>query len=395
MATPLGYQDEITPESAALQRKLAMALLQQGSDASPVQHWTQGAARLAQALVGGMQMGSIDRREAEARKSENAAILAALGGGQQAAPQLPPMASPASPPMPAQPAPMPPPAAMPPQAPPLPSGPPVDPNKLPVANMTDPRVKELGVSVTDIPPGQPATAAAMPKLNPALLTAMEGRYASPGLKTLALAQLQRQLKPDEWTHFTAGDKNMVYNKTNPTQIMDLGAGSQNKFGNVAELRREIHQLTSYKNWAQAEPIYRTMVDAATRDTKAADLNLVYGLGKIFDPNSVVREGEMVLVKDTAALPDWLVGSINSINGGARLQPETRKAIMAEARSRAEQYRNLAVGDTAPYRGIAERNRINPDDIIPPIRDLPTVAPTSADAMAALKAELIKRGLMKQ
>jgi len=41
-------------------------LLQQGTDTSPVQHWTQGAARVAQALLGGYQMGEHEREGREA-----------------------------------------------------------------------------------------------------------------------------------------------------------------------------------------------------------------------------------------------------------------------------------------------------------------------------------------
>ncbi len=67
---------------------------------------------------------------------------------------------------------------------------------------------------------------------------------------------------------------------------------------TTNLRKEVQGLPSYKNFAQAAPIYRGMTEAAGRDTKAADLNLVYGLGKIMDPTSVVREGEIVMANDT-------------------------------------------------------------------------------------------------
>ena len=108
-----------------------------------------------------------------------------------------------------------------------------------------------------------------------------------------------------------------------------------------------------------------MKETAGRDSKASDLNLVYGLGKIFDPGSVVREGEMVMVKNTASLPDWLVGTINSLNGGAALLPETRKAIMAEAHGRMRSYEDAVDMDIGHYKEIAGRGRINPADVVPP------------------------------
>ncbi len=188
------------------------------------------------------------------------------------------------------------------------------------------------------------------------------------------------MKAPEYTHFTAGDKNFVFDKSDPSKIRDLGASGENKFQNVAELRKEIHTLPSYKNWTQAEPIYRSMLETQGTDSKASDLNLVYGLGKIMDPNSVVREGEMVMVSKTASLPDWFYGYVNSINGGAKLTPDTRKAILAEAKIRADQYRTMAEQDIAPYHGIASRFGMRPGDIIPPIRPLPSGAATAPAAV---------------
>lgn len=138
-----------------------------------------------------------------------------------------------------------------------------------------------------------------------------------------------------------------------------------KFDDISSVRKEIQQLPAYKNMSQAAPIYKAMVETAGRNTRASDLNLVYGLGKIMDPTSVVREGEMVMVKNTASLPDWLVGAANALNGGAALQPETRKAIMTEAFGRMKGYSDEFEKNTGQYKGIAQRFNINPDDVIPP------------------------------
>jgi hypothetical protein len=83
-----------------------------------------------------------------------------------------------------------------------------------------------------------------------------------------------------------------------------------------------------------------------------------------DPTSVVREGEMVMVKNTASLPDWFQGAIASLNGGAALTPETREAIMREAYGRVQGYDSAFKQDTTQYQGIVERNKFNPADVIP-------------------------------
>jgi hypothetical protein len=135
-------------------------------------------------------------------------------------------------------------------------------------------------------------------------------------------------------------------------------------GTEGDIRKEILNLPSYKNYAQALPIYQSMLETAGTDSRASDLNMVYGLGKIMDPTSVVREGEMIMVKNTASLPDWVVGAINQVNGKAGLLPETREAIMKEAYSRAKAYEDALGTDLEFYKGITTRNGIDDRNVIP-------------------------------
>jgi hypothetical protein len=148
------------------------------------------------------------------------------------------------------------------------------------------------------------------------------------------------------------------------QAQARGAGtfdSQKKTGED-KLRDDFKLSPAVKMFSEAAPIYDSMRDAATRNTKAADLNLVYGLAKIFDPTSVVREGEMVMVKNTSSLPDWLVGTINGVNGGAVLQPETRKSIMDEAGSRVQGYKTQYDKTVSEFSRIANERGLNPANI---------------------------------
>lgn len=136
-----------------------------------------------------------------------------------------------------------------------------------------------------------------------------------------------------------------------------------KFDDMSGLRKEIQQLPSYKNLAQAAPIYKAMAGTAGTNSKASDLNLVYGLGKIMDPNSVVREGEMIMAKDTAGWSDKIAGWVNALNGGQALTPETRKAIMAEAHNRVTSYNDMYQQDSGLYRKIASKQGMDPEDIV--------------------------------
>ena len=152
-----------------------------------------------------------------------------------------------------------------------------------------------------------------------------------------------------------------FQKTFSKRAAEDAAGP--KSDDVTSLRKEVQNLPSYKNLAQAAPIYDAMRSTADTDSKASDLNLVYGLGKIMDPGSVVREGEMVMVKNAASLPDWLVGAINGLSGGQVLTPETRQAILREAHNRVSSYKGIYDKDVEQYTGIAKRRRMDPQDVI--------------------------------
>lgn len=64
MATEIDVNSgQYTPESMKLRRRLAEAMMKQGTDVSPVAHWTQGAARMVQALLGGSAINDLETRE--------------------------------------------------------------------------------------------------------------------------------------------------------------------------------------------------------------------------------------------------------------------------------------------------------------------------------------------
>lgn len=169
---------------------------------------------------------------------------------------------------------------------------------------------------------------------------------------------------------------------NPATKEPIVQGTGFKPEDVSNLRKEIQNLPTYKSYQQALPPYQSMVDTAKTDSKASDLNLVYGLGKIMDPNSVVREGEMVMVNNTSSLPDWLQGAINSVNGGSRLEPATRTAILNEARSRMTAYRGALDNDMSQYRGIIGRRGMNEADVLPTLGDIAEVPQLAGPPAAA-------------
>jgi spore germination cell wall hydrolase CwlJ-like protein len=153
--------------------------------------------------------------------------------------------------------------------------------------------------------------------------------------------------------------------------------------NASKLRNEVQGLPSYKNLAQAAPVYKSMMEAAGRDTRAADVNMIYGMAKIMDPGSVVRESEMTVAQAIATLPQQLQAAIKSqMTGDGRLTPEIRMAIMQEAQSRIGAYQGMFDQDAGMYRGIAQRNRMNEADVLPTFGPFESFKPAAPPPAAA-------------
>jgi hypothetical protein len=86
----------MTPESIDRKRKLALLLQQKGTDTSPVQHWSQGAARLSDALFGALDEVRADKAEKNNSTAINKVmegLLGQAGGSDASAPATPSTAS--------------------------------------------------------------------------------------------------------------------------------------------------------------------------------------------------------------------------------------------------------------------------------------------------------------
>lgn len=149
----------------------------------------------------------------------------------------------------------------------------------------------------------------------------------------------------------AGSANITANS--PQQIL----------ANTEKLSDDFRSEKTVQGWQTVAPIVASMKDAVTRKTRSADLNLVYGMAKLMDPGSVVREGEQVLVQNTQALPDWLVGQINRLNGGQGLSDDARKGLMAEVDSRTAGIKDAYDQTVKFYQDKAGRLKIDPKNVI--------------------------------
>jgi len=372
----------------------------------PIQNWAQGANHLAKALFRGLELR--DQKQRENQLSQ--ALLGLPGLGAQSATPPSGMPTPA-PDIPAgRPSPMPP-AQTGPMPGNLPSAPPandptmtISPRQIAMANAPQGGAPasfndRFSAAMPAAPGAQPVpTAPAAPPAQPPAPPAPPASQATPPAQQptasrqfdpVIQSQIQALVKTKQYDAALS-----LYNKERErlTKPPDFGVIGKDEYGNeqrgwidpqsrtttpdgsrpsipnfvdTKKLRDEVRDLPSYKNIAQAAPVYKSMFEAAGRDNRAADVNMIYGMAKIMDPTSVVRESEMTIAQAVSTLPQHLQSTIMSqLQGTERLSPEVRAAIMQEAHSRISAYQGMFDQDMGMYRGIAESGRFDPSHVIP-------------------------------
>lgn len=142
-------------------------------------------------------------------------------------------------------------------------------------------------------------------------------------------------------------------------------------GNITTLRKELSGQPGTSRYRTAVPILHSMMGAVDTNTAMSDLDFIYGMAKIFDPESVVREGEMVLVKNAQSLPDQVVGLINKLNAGeATLSSQARRDLVNASLRRVGEYRKQAEGESTDYGNISTQLNINPELVVRPLDAMP-------------------------
>ncbi len=102
---------------------------------------------------------------------------------------------------------------------------------------------------------------------------------------------------------------------------------QNKLARELESNtyNRITGLPQYKLFSDVESNFKALQDLASQDSRAADLGLISTIARIRDPNSVVREGEIVMNADTQAYMDKFLGNWRSVATGESRLNEFDKA----------------------------------------------------------------------
>lgn len=143
--------------------------------------------------------------------------------------------------------------------------------------------------------------------------------------------------------------------------------SEKTFTQEKQIRNEYESQPAVKSYRVVVPMLESAKDAATRPTRAADLNLIYAFAKLMDPDSVVRESETAGVVATASVAERLQAYIGQLNGQAMLNPEMRRKLLDELDSRFVALKESNDVLASQYTDIAKAYNLDPSRIVIPIR----------------------------
>jgi hypothetical protein len=155
-------------------------------------------------------------------------------------------------------------------------------------------------------------------------------------------------------------------------MLEYGQKGSAKQGEMSEsLRKEFDQLAPVKNYNQALPAFSAIKDAASRNTTSSNINLVYGIAKLYDPNSVVREGEYASIANSPNIPERIKGYASYLQGGGKLSENTIKQIVTEGEGRFKTYEDQYHAVRNDYKSIANKTGIDETLVFPSDRKILT------------------------
>lgn len=130
--------------------------------------------------------------------------------------------------------------------------------------------------------------------------------------------------------------------------------------NATTLRNEyLRETREYRDRVGA---YR-QIEALSGGGAVNDRALVIALMKVYDPTSVVREGEQAMMSNAGGAPEWVRNTYNKMLTGESLTPEQRAAMVQSARALVESQRPSYDAVTSEYRRLALEGGLEPSQVI--------------------------------
>lgn len=129
---------------------------------------------------------------------------------------------------------------------------------------------------------------------------------------------------------------------------------------TTDLRKEFNDLPEVKSFKTVIPVLKSVQNAP--DTTAGDLDFIYGVGKILDPTSVVREGEMNLVIKSGSPIERALGAMGYVVGRGRLTPAMRAKLVGMLEGRVGEIESQYNAARQTYERAADSTGLPKDQI---------------------------------
>jgi hypothetical protein len=150
--------------------------------------------------------------------------------------------------------------------------------------------------------------------------------------------------------------------TQPGMVKKVGLTEPDKRVREGDLRKEYYGLPDIKAYNEVNTAYNQIKVATQRPSPANDLAAATKFMKLLDPNSVVRESELIMAVQASGLADRIANTGNRILNGEKLTATQRKDFfdaatqfykIAEDKKRAidTQYTNIGIESNLNYKNI--------------------------------------------
>jgi len=189
---------------------------------------------------------------------------------------------------------------------------------------------------------------------------LEPIYGEEGVTTQPADMTQPQIttKPGQVTPSTQ----QATPSTQPGMVKKVGLTEPDKRVREGDLRKEYYGLPDIKAYNEVNTAYNQIKVATQRPSPANDLAAATKFMKLLDPNSVVRESELIMAVQASGLADRIANTGNRILNGEKLTPTQRKDFfdaatqfykIAEDKKRAidTQYTNIGIESNLNYKNI--------------------------------------------
>jgi hypothetical protein len=188
-------------------------------------------------------------------------------------------------------------------------------------------------------------------------------YGEQGVTTQPVDMTKPQItqQPGQVAQPTQPTQPSASTTTSPN-IKKFGLTEPEKRVREGDLRKEYNGLPDIKAYNEVNTAYKQIKVSTERPSPANDLAAATKFMKLLDPNSVVRESELIMAVEASGLADRISNTGNRILKGEKLTPTQRKDFfdaatqfykIAEDKKRAidTQYTNIGIESNLNYKNV--------------------------------------------